>query len=134
MSKRNVKELAIDHAEKKIIMNCNFAKRQSDTESAEFKRIQQLHLEFPDYKIVKKQVKKKENKEAYKGLTYEYMERYITARGDNAGMAKYNDLRFVSQCHSVRYPAIKKWFLETYPEIAQYGASNDLPPILEQSA
>lgn len=32
-----------------------------------------------------------------------------------------------SKCHSQgkRYPSIKKWFLETYPEIAEFGMNEE---------
>ena len=58
----------------------------------------------------------------YRGLTYEYMERYIATH--NVDMMKvFDELRLISECHSVRYPTIKNWFLETFPEVAQFGVA-----------
>ena len=36
-------------------------------------------------------------------------------------MKTYKELRLIAECHSVRYPAIKKWFLETYPDVSKFG-------------
>ena len=33
----------------------------------------------------------------------------------------YDELRLIGACHKVSYPTIKKWFLETYPEIVEFG-------------
>ena len=31
------------------------------------------------------------------------------------------EMRLISECHSVRYPTIKKWFLCAFPEVAEFG-------------
>ena len=33
----------------------------------------------------------------------------------------YDELRLIGACHKVSYPTIKKCFLETYPEIVEFG-------------
>ena len=63
----------------------------------------------------------------YHGLTYEFMEDYIMTHGDAETVKKnYNEfceMRLISQCHSksFRYPVIKQWFLNQYPEIVRFG-------------
>ncbi len=54
------------------------------------------------------------------------MENYI-ANHDNADEIKkaYDELRLIGACHKVSYPTIKKWFLETYPEIAEVRIMED---------
>ena len=57
-------------------------------------------------------------------MTYAYMERYIESHANaEASMAEYRELRLISECHckARRYPKIKKWFLEKYPEIEKFG-------------
>ena len=36
---------------------------------------------------------------------------------------EFEELKLISKCHrkGLRYPTIKKWFLETYPEIIEFG-------------
>ena len=36
-------------------------------------------------------------------------------------LKKYEDMRFDAGCHSIRYPVIRKWFLETFPEVKDWG-------------
>ena len=50
------------------------------------------------------------------------MENYIATPANAARiMEEYKELRLQAECHSIRYPNIKKWFLAKYPEIAQFG-------------
>ena len=56
---------------------------------------------------------------------YEYMEDYISkADPTGAMMIVYNELRYKAECHSIRYGHIKKWFLETFPEINCFTAED----------
>lgn len=77
------------------------------------------------YKVVVKTSTAK-SKESFKGLTYEYMEKYIAAHDDEDKtiMADYEMLRATSdeaESSSCRmassYGEIKKWFFEKFPEI-----------------
>ena len=56
-----------------------------------------------------------------------------TADEIKANLNKYEELRLIAQCHSKarRYPAIKSWFLETYPEIVKFGSKEEKPKILQ---
>ena len=84
--------------------------------------------QFPNYKIlvVTRAATKKSGD--FKGLTYDYMEKYITSHDDEKKsiMAEYKDLRGESDeakdalADSCSYQGIRKWFLEKYPEIAQF--------------
>lgn len=83
---------------------------------------------FPNYTItVRKDIKKNAKQEHYKGLTYEYMKTYIRKyepiETRDSVLKELEDRIFISECHSTghRYPAIKKWFLEKYPEVANGG-------------
>ena len=66
-------------------------------------------------------------KESYKGLTYEYMEKYIKAHDEDGSiMAEYEMLRGISEeaeeafAQSLSYMEMKDWFLHTYPAIADF--------------
>ena len=58
------------------------------------------------------------------------MEDYIAAHEDyetaKAVLDELEEMRLISQCHSkaFRYPTIKKWFLERYPEVRNFGVRN----------
>ena len=115
------KNVIIDHEEQKIILCRDFDEKARNGESAEFKKLCEIIQMFPGYKVKRRTIAKKKNKEAYNGLNYEYMEKYISEYGDSLIMDEYKDLRYISQCHSVRFPVIKAWFLKKFPEVKMYG-------------
>jgi len=119
--------LKIDRVKGLIIMDKTFAKLSENTRSEEYAHLQQVRQDYPTYTVVTRQIKKNPNKVTYKGLTYEYMFDYIMkyepveTRRDV--LTELDDMIFISKCHSQarRYPVIKNWFLEKYPEIAEFG-------------
>jgi len=115
-------DLRIDFAKSHIVMSRNFEKCASIAGSEEYRRLQAVRQDYPTFSVVRREIKKAPSKETYAGLTYTYMENYI-ANHDNADEIKkaYDELRLIGACHKVSYPTIKKWFLETYPEIVEFG-------------
>lgn len=118
--------LKINHEKGIITMDRTFAKNAENTMSAEYAHLQSVRRDYPTYAVIRRQIKKNPNKECYKGLTYEYMEDYILSHENAKQIYRdYQELRLISACHSVRYPAIKKWFLCTYPEVASFGIADN---------
>ena len=119
--------LKINHEKGTITTDRTFAKKAENTRSEEYAHLQSVRRDYPTYTVVRRQIKKNPNKECYKGLTYEYMENYITTHeeGENRVLVlkEFAEQRLISECHSKahRYPVIKQWFLEKYPEIANFG-------------
>ena len=117
--------IRINPIAKKIILKSEFAKKALCVGSDQYYELQEAHNAYPDYSIEVRTIKKKVGKESYKGLTYEYMEDYISkADPTGAMMIVYNELRYKAECHSIRYGHIKKWFLETFPEINCFTAED----------
>ena len=114
--------LKINHQNRTLVMDKTFAKAAAYVGSTEYGLLQEARRDYPNYQVITRTIKKKENKESYRGLTYAYMEKYIACH-ENADiiMKEYREERFKSECHSVRYPNVKNWFLKTYPEIKQFG-------------
>lgn len=118
--------LRIDFNNKAIVMDRTFAKNCENTHSEEYKHLQTVRKDYPEYTVITRTIKRNPNKETYKGLTYEYMENYILKHESEETLAAvlkdYRELRLISQCHGrgFRYPTIKKWFLEKYPEIDSF--------------
>ena len=119
--------LKINHATKVITMDRTFAKNAENTMSDEYAHLQNVRRDYPKYTVVRREIKKNPNKECWKGLTYEYMENYITSHeGDETRkqvLDEFAEMRLIAECHSKchRYPTIKKWFLAKYPEVAEFG-------------
>ena len=112
-----------------IEMTAKFAKAAAKFGSDEYKQLQEARRDYPDFKVVTATRKSTTKKESYKGLTYKYIEDYIACHANSAErMKEYKEMRLLAECHSVRFPHIKNWFLETYPEVKQFGVR----PIKEQ--
>ena len=116
--------LKINHENRTLVMDRTFAKAASFVGSNEYNLLQEARRDYPSYQVILRSIKKKEDKESYRGLTYQYMENYIATHANAARiMEEYKELRLQAECHSIRYPNIKKWFLAKYPEIAQFGVT-----------
>ena len=119
--------LKVDHSKRQLVMSREFAKFANDTMSEEYAHLQCVRQDYPHYQTVLRTITRNNNKESYKGLTYEYMEDYILTHGTQEERKKtydeYNELRLIAECHSkaYRYPTIKRWFLNKYPEIMEFG-------------
>ena len=119
--------LKLNHEKGQIVMDRTFAKKAENTMSAEYAHLQSVRRDYPNYVVIRREIKPNPNKECWKGLTYEYMENYIIGHeGDDTRdlvLKEFAEKRLISECHSKchRYPVIKKWFLAKYPEIAKFG-------------
>ena len=119
--------LKVDFQKKAIIMDRTFAKNCADTRSEEYAHLQRVRADYPTFTVSTRTCKPNPEKESYKGLTYEYMEHYIITHESKDTVLEvldeYNELRLIAECHSKsrRYPAIKRWFLARYPEVAEFG-------------
>ena len=119
--------LKVNHENKAIVMDRTFAKLAENTRSDEYAHLQQVRRDYPDYTVSIRTIKRNSEKETYKGLTYEYMEDYILRHESEenalAIIKEFNELRTISKCHKqgLRYPTIKRWFLEKYPEIVDFA-------------
>ena len=117
---RNV--LRIDHKNGKIIMDREFSIKASIYGTQEYTHLQNARKDYPDYGVERKTIKRNPQKEAFDGLTYEYMEKYMDKYNVSAEIRKqYEDLRFKAKAHSIRYPVIKAWFLKTFPDMKDWG-------------
>ena len=117
--------LRIDHKNARIIMDREFTIAASIFGSPEYKMLQQAKQDNDSYHVVRKTIKKNPKKEAFKGLTYEYMERYMDRYNVKESIRQeYQDMRFNVECHSIRYPYVKKWFLKTFPDVKDLGLAD----------
>ena len=120
-------KMKVFYAEGIIEMNTTFAKMMQNPLSDEYALLQKTRMENPTFVVRRRQIKTNPKKDTYKGLTYEYMEHYISTHEPedkvDEVLAHFEELKLISQCHGqrLRYPTIKKWFLNRYPDVAQFG-------------
>ena len=123
--------LKVDVANSRLVMDRTFAKNCAIAGSAEYNLLQATRKDYPNFTVEQRTIKRNANKECYRGLTYDYMKMYIASHEseENAEvvLAELEEMILISKCHSMgyRYPTIKAWFLEKYPEIATFGMTDE---------
>ena len=118
--------MKLDHENRKIVMDRTFASKAELVGSEEYNLLQQCRRDYPTYLVTRKTIKKKATQEHYRGLTYDYMKEYINkydTENKEANLALLDEMIDISKCHSTfkRYPVIKQWFLDTYPDVKKFG-------------
>ena len=112
---------------KKIEMSKTEAKAAGKLNSEKFNELHALRAMYPTFEIEIKASSAKK-KTDYKGLTYDYMTKYIEAHDDEEKsiMAEFEMLRATSDeakealAESASYKEIKEWFLKKFPTIAKF--------------
>ena len=112
---------------KKIEMSKTEAKAAGKLNSEKFNELHTLRTMYPAFEIEIKASSAKK-KTDYKGLTYDYMMKYIEAHDDEEKsiMAEFEMLRATSDeakealAESASYKEIKEWFLKKFPAIAKF--------------
>ena len=123
--------LKVDIANARLVMDRTFAKNCAIAGSAEYNLLQSARKDYPNFTVEQRTIKRNANKECYRGLTYEYMKKYIASHESeettDAVLAELEEMILISKCHSMgyRYPTIKAWFLAKYPEIATFGMDDE---------
>ena len=108
------------HENDNIVISRSYAIQAAIPNSKEYNLLADVKMVYPEYKVVIREIKKA-SKESYRGLTYAYMEYYIsTHQNADVRMAEYNEMRLRAECHSMKYGHIKKWFLSAYPQIDDF--------------
>ena len=120
-----MKQIAINYERKTIEITKAFSKKAKVYNSEEYKKLVDACQAFPTYVLTITESKKanRHNKESYKGLTVDFMEKYIESHSEN----KEEDLKALRQMtgkvndgeleNKKCYPDIKKWFLSKFEEL-----------------
>ena len=121
--------LKVNHQTRTIEMNKTFADKASRFGSNEYDALMLAREQNPGYtmKVITRKTTKSD-KPSYKGLTYEYMEKYILAHDDENQkiMNEYLELRAMTDeaedalLESATYQEMKDWFLDKFPAIAEF--------------
>ena len=116
----------INNKNRTIELTKTFATAASKFNSPEYLELKAARLDNPSYRVVT--IAKKTARPKFKGLTYEYMEKYISKHDDEAEsiMGEYKALRAQTEeaeealAVSASYIEIKDWFFKKYPAVAQF--------------
>ena len=125
-----MKPIYVDYEHSEISISSAFKKKAFTPGSVEYKKLNAVRADYPSFSIVVREFKTNTEQDRYKGLTYDYMRWHIETNDRENASANLKALDTMighSKCHSKskRYPSIKKWFFETYPEIAEFGMNEE---------
>lgn len=116
----NNKKMTIEVSKKFAAAACKYG-------TQEYKELQEVRKDYPNFEVVTVTRKSAVKKDNFKGLTYEYMEKYISTHDDDGEIMKqYQDLRGLSErakealAEPCSYLEVRAWFLKTYPAIAKF--------------
>ena len=118
--------ITINERKRELVITKKFDKAASQFGSPEYKELREAKLDHPGFKVVVKSTKQK--REAFKGLDYAYMEKYIIAHDDEEKtiMAEYEMLRGTSEVakallvEPASYFEMKEWFFVKFPEVVEF--------------
>jgi hypothetical protein len=120
-----MKAIVIDYPERKIILSSAFEKKAYTPRTVEYDRLIEVRHEFPDFKLDTRKFKTNTKQDRHKGLSYDYMRCFIKKYDPDAPavLAVFEKMVDISKGHSKgkRYPTIKSWFLDRYPDYAEFG-------------
>ena len=120
-------KMTICESTRRIILNKKEMAAARRVGTPKYKELQTARRDYPGFAVTTK-ASKVNQRETYKGLTYEYMETYIKAHDNDQHsiMAQYEMLRGTSKeakealAEPCSYNEVKAWFLNTYPAIANF--------------
>ena len=120
--------MKINQRNQTIEMSKKFAKAAAVFGSKEYRQLQEVRQDYPNFRVVTVSRKAVAKKETVKGLSYEYMERYIQKYDDDKKsiMAEYLMLRGKTAeaeealAESCTYLEMREWFLKKFPALAQF--------------
>ena len=118
--------ITINAKNRTIELTKTFAIAASKFGSPEYDELKSARLDNPSFRVVT--IAKKTARPKFKGLTYEYMEKYISKHDDEkkSTMGEYKVLRAKTAeaeealAVSASYTEIKNWFFQKYPAVAQF--------------
>ena len=128
-----MKIIKINETKRTIELTKGFAKKASVFGTEEYKQLQEARRDYPTYRVITVKTGSGNKKAGLKGLTYEYMEKYIEKHDDESKskMAAFKNLRALDEeseiafAESCSYQEIKSWFLSEFKEIVDFYAKRE---------
>ena len=123
-----MEKFSFDVVSQTLTITSKFAKMMNDPKSDEYKLVQRFRKDFPNLTIAKKTHKsatsyttksgEKFNCNQFKNLTYDRMEKFISALPKNEGyLREYLFVKnFASAIQHNGYALVRKWFVAQFPE------------------
>lgn len=116
-----MKNITLNYRKHTIEITKSFEKKASKYNSDEYRMLSKVRRENPDFRVVIV-AGSKGRADTYKGLTYDYMKKYMEMKEDKEGLEMLSQIRKqkddeLSFEKTQSFLKTRKWFLEKYPEL-----------------
>lgn len=114
-----MKNMFVDYAKHTIQMSKAFAEKAGTVNTPEYEELYKARMMNPDYRIVvvknpAPKSKDEATKVSYKGLDYDFMEKFIMSLDDKAQKEILLEDFKTLKAEKVNYIEIRTWFVETF--------------------
>ena len=142
-----MEKFKFDVVSQTLIITAKFNEQMGNPMSEEYKLVMQFRADFPNLTIVRKTHKtpshyttksgEKFNCNQFKNLTYDRMEKFISALPQNVEyMSEYTVVKnFATSVKGNGYPLVREWFMTQFPEFRKNPLFylNNTPQIVKAS-
>ena len=113
-----MEKFSFDVISQTLTITAQFAKMMNDPESDEYKLVMRFRQDFPNLTITKKTHKSATHCNQFKNLTYDRMEKFISALPKSESyLREYSFVKdFASAIQTNGYTLVRKWFVAQFPE------------------
>ncbi len=119
---KGVSIMKLSYEKKTITITKAEAKKASIYGTDEYNNLVNIRKDFPNFKIVIKEAPKRTK--PIKRLTFEAMRHYIESKNDSEALAEFIEMTGnIDKVFNKSYGAVKKRFLEHYPELDETKAA-----------
>ena len=110
-----VKGYKLDFTTNTMIVNYTFDAASSEYGSPEYQLLKKIRADFPNMKIVVKSGREKKTANKNKRLSYENMEKYISAYENSDELLDvFETVKILSKSEKSPYKYVCKWFAEQF--------------------
>lgn len=114
-----MRDIKIDFVNNTIIVTKKFYEEAMNIGTDEYRTLQGIKAENPNMKVSVHTTRKRTKPNAYKGLTYRYMRKFISVM-DSDNMKAFEEVQLLyeglyGESQSV-FNAVREWFLDNYPD------------------
>ena len=114
-----MRDYTVDFATKRIICTKSFYEAACNPEKEEHEEMLRIIERYPTMQIVPRATSRKSKSNAYKGLTYRYMRKFISVM-DKENLTTFEEVVLMYEGlftdNAAVFAAVRKWFLKEYPD------------------
>ena len=111
--------IEINYTEMTITVTKSFLKEAGTVGSTAYNDLARVRKDLPDFRVIPREITKKQGKKTYGKLTYKAMEDFIVVQETKnapAVLADFQRVKELAKVHPGQYAFVKTWFLNRYKD------------------